>query len=117
MRGSAAFPPARVWGMFHRRRWRADRSGKLRDGDVIEIVIDRNKLEGHVNFVGENGENVRCRRRPPATAEARGRATDLRPDPALPADTRLWAALQHASGGIWGGCVYDAEAIVRKLRG
>ncbi len=30
--------------------------GKLRDGDVIEIVIDRNKLEGQVNFVGEGNE-------------------------------------------------------------
>ena len=26
-----------------------------------------------------------------------------------------WAALQQASGGIWGGCVYDAEAIVQRL--
>jgi hypothetical protein len=40
---------------------------------------------------------------------------DLAADPALPADTRLWAALQHASGGIWGGCVYDVESIVHKL--
>jgi xylonate dehydratase len=38
---------------------------------------------------------------------------DLEPDPALPADTRLWAALQHASGG----CVYDPEQIIAKLAG
>jgi hypothetical protein len=42
---------------------------------------------------------------------------DLEPDPALPADTRLWAALQHASGGVWGGCVYDPDAIIAKLAG
>ena len=24
-------------------------------------------------------------------------------------DTRLWAALVQASGGVWGGCVYDAR--------
>ena len=42
---------------------------------------------------------------------------DLAPDPALPADTRLWAALQHASGGVWGGCVYDPDAIIAKLAG
>ena len=36
-------------------------------------------------------------------------------DPNLPADTRLWAALQHVGGGTWGGCVYDVEAIVNKL--
>ncbi len=88
--------------------------GKLRDGDMIEIVIDRNKLEGQVNFAGENGillspeeANALLSRR-----EAR---TDLRPDPKLPEDTKLWAALQNASGGIWGGCVYDPEAIIRKL--
>jgi xylonate dehydratase len=90
--------------------------GKLRDGDMIEIVIDRNKLEGHVNFVGEAGEAF-------DSEEGHRRLTyravrsDLHPDPALPEDTRLWAALQQASGGIWGGCVYDAESIVRKLTG
>ena len=29
--------------------------GKVVDGDLIEIIVDRNKLEGSVNFVGENG--------------------------------------------------------------
>ena len=37
------------------------------------------------------------------------------PDPDLPADTRLWAALQRVSGGTWGGCVYDVEAILKAL--
>jgi xylonate dehydratase len=67
-----------------------------------------------VNFVGELEQIFdaeeglrRLNQRPPRT--------DLRPDPALPEDTRLWAALQQASGGIWGGCVYDPEAIVRRL--
>ncbi len=89
--------------------------GKLRDGDIIEIVIDRNKLEGNVNFVGENGETF-----PPE--EGRRRLSkrpcraDLGADPLLPDDTRLWAAMQQASGGIWGGCVYDSESIIRKLR-
>jgi len=48
-----------------------------------------------------------------------GRAprTDLAPDPLLPADTRLWAVLQNASGGTWGGCVFDVEAIAEKLLG
>jgi hypothetical protein len=40
---------------------------------------------------------------------------DLAADPALPDDTRLWAALQHASGGTWAGCVYDADAILAAL--
>ena len=40
---------------------------------------------------------------------------DLRPDERLPADTRLWAALQQASGGTWAGCVYDVERIVQVI--
>ena len=58
------------------------------------------------------------------TAELVGRTlaerpprSDLAADPLLPADTRLWAALQNASGGVWGGCVYDAGAIVERLAG
>jgi hypothetical protein len=27
----------------------------------------------------------------------------------------LWAALVEASGGIWGGCVYDVDAIAARL--
>ncbi|MBV8073771.1 MAG: YjhG/YagF family D-xylonate dehydratase [Acidobacteriaceae bacterium] len=90
--------------------------GRVRDGDLIEVIIDRNKLEGHVNLVGEGGERFDAeegRRR----LLMRAPRPDLRPDRQLPEDTRLWAALQNASGGIWGGCVYDAEAIVRKLGG
>jgi len=41
---------------------------------------------------------------------------DLAADANLPDDTRLWAALQSASGGTWGGCVYDVEAITEKLQ-
>jgi putative YjhG/YagF family dehydratase len=88
--------------------------GKIQDGDLIEIHIDRNKLEGSVNFVGENGHMFdsdeglrRLQARPPRK--------NLRPDPLLPEDTRLWAALQQASGGIWGGCVYDPDQIIAKL--
>ncbi len=88
--------------------------GRLREGDTVEIVIDRNRLEGYANLVGENGElfdSEEGYRR----LTLRNPRPDLRPDPLLPEDTRLWAALQNASGGIWGGCVYDSEAIIRKL--
>jgi dihydroxyacid dehydratase/phosphogluconate dehydratase len=88
--------------------------GKLRDGDILEIVVDRTNLEGHVNLIGEAEEIfdfVEGARR----LALRPARPDLRPDPALPADTRLWAALQQASGGIWGGCVYDADAIAQAL--
>ena len=47
---------------------------------------------------------------------ARPMPAGLAPDPDLPAETRLWAALQDASGGTWGGCVFDVEAILKKLQ-
>jgi hypothetical protein len=40
---------------------------------------------------------------------------DLAPHPLLPDDTRLWAALQAASGGTWAGCIYDTERIIEVL--
>ena len=85
--------------------------GRLADGDVIEIVIDRRSLTGSVNLVEAAG-----RRLDPAEATrllaSRPPHPDLRAHPDLPADTRLWAALQAASGGTWGGCVYDVDRIV-----
>ena len=89
--------------------------GKLRDGDVIEIRIDRNTLDGSVNFIGESGETFSAEEGAARLARRTPR-TDLAPDPRLPDDTRLWAVLQQASGGTWGGCVYDLEAIASKLR-
>ena len=89
--------------------------GKLREGDWIEIVIDRITMEGRANFVGE-GEERFDPEEGARRLNARPVRTDLRPDPELPEDTRLWAALQQASGGVWGGCVYDAEAIIGRLR-
>ena len=49
--------------------------------------------------------------------DARQPRPDLAPDPSLPDDTRIWAALQDVSGGTWGGAVYDADAILRDARG
>jgi putative YjhG/YagF family dehydratase len=85
--------------------------GKVQEGDPIEIVIDRVNLDGSVNFVGggsvEEGSRI---------LDARPLRSDLEPDPALPEETRLWAALQDVSGGTWGGCVFDAEAITTALK-
>ena len=88
--------------------------GRVRDGDTIEIVIDREALHGTVDLVGEGEERfsaVEGRRR----LASRAPRKDLAPHPQLPDDTRLWAALIQASGGVWGGCVYDADAIIRQL--
>ncbi len=89
--------------------------GKLRDADQIQIIIDRNKLVGSVDLVGDAsgihgadwGSQELARRSP---------RPDLAPDELLPDDTKLWALLQNASGGVWGGCIYDVEAIASKMR-
>jgi dihydroxyacid dehydratase/phosphogluconate dehydratase len=88
--------------------------GKLRDGDMIEIVVDRTTLEGSINFVGENADAAGVEEGSRILAARPSRA-DLAPDPSLPDDTRIWAALQDVSGGTWGGAVYDAALILRTL--
>jgi len=88
--------------------------GKVRDGDRIRIVIDRNKLEGRVDLVGDAESDFGCDAGN-RTLEERTPHPDLSPDPKLPPETRLWAALQQAGGGTWGGCVYDVERIVEQL--
>jgi putative YjhG/YagF family dehydratase len=76
----------------------------VRDGDEIEIEIDRNTMDGRIHFVA--GDEVLAQREP---------HPDLQLDPNIPDDTRLWAALQQVGGGTWGGCVYDVDAIIKKL--
>ena len=88
--------------------------GKLRDGDLLQIEIDQRQLTGHVNFVGEASAQVTPEEGAGILA-GRAPREDLLPDPNLPPATRLWAALQHAGGGTWGGCVYDVDEIVRAL--
>jgi len=88
--------------------------GRLRDGDLVEIVIDRVSLEGSVNLVGAGGE-VRGAEWGSRELATRPANPAVAPHPQLPDDTRLWAALQEAGGGTWGGCVYDADAIVAAL--
>jgi xylonate dehydratase len=88
--------------------------GKLRDGDLIEIVIDTRTLEGSLNFVGESGVEIGSESGS-RILERRGPRPDLAADAALPDDTRIWAALQDVSGGAWGGSVYDTESILRVI--
>jgi len=88
--------------------------GKLRDGDVIRIVVDRNKLEGSIDFVGEAEQKFSVDEGTVILAR-RPQREDLAPAANLPADTRLWAALQQAGGGTWGGCVYDVNAVLELL--
>jgi dihydroxyacid dehydratase/phosphogluconate dehydratase len=84
--------------------------GKLRDGDTIQIVVDRNRLEGSIDLVG-TGDRMFVPEEGKQLLAKRPSRDDLAPDPSLPDDTHLWAALQRVSGGTWGGCVFDTEAI------
>jgi putative YjhG/YagF family dehydratase len=88
--------------------------GKVCEGDIIRVRLDCRKLEGSVDLVGEGTRRFTAEE---GAALLMGRATrpDVAPHPALPDDTRLWAALQHAGGGTWGGCVYDADAVIAAL--
>ncbi len=89
--------------------------GKLRDGDLVEISVDRTNLEGRVNLAGTADGALE----PAAAAELLERRTPhpgLAANTALPDDTRLWAALQAASGGTWRGAVYDVDRIVAALQ-
>lgn len=105
--------------------------GRIQDGDVIEIIIDRAALVGSVDLVGSSdligsvyvgsgdgvgsGESLFTPEEGRRQLAARKPRADLRPHPSLPDDTRLWAALIQASGGVWGGCIYDTESILARL--
>jgi len=84
--------------------WAGGPIGKLRDGDRIRVEIDCRNLTGTLSYIGDFDELLKRPQHP-----------DLTLDPALPDDTRLWAALQNVSGGSWGGCVYDVDAIIERL--
>jgi putative YjhG/YagF family dehydratase len=88
--------------------------GKLRDGDLIRLVVSGHSCSGTVDFVG-TAEEKSTPEEGAALLSQRPCRDDLAPNPNLPDDTRLWAALQAASGGTWGGCVFDAQEIARTL--
>jgi len=88
--------------------------GKLHDGDLIEISIDRSRLEGSINLIGHDGREYSSEDGARVLAQRQPRP-DLKPDPALPGDSRLWAALQEIGGGAWGGCVFDVDEILRVI--
>jgi putative YjhG/YagF family dehydratase len=90
--------------------------GKLHDGDMIQIVIDRQQMVGTVDFIGEAG-HLYSSEEGAHELHSREPHPGLAPHPQLPDDTRLWAALQQASGGTWGGCVYDVDSVLRSLHG
>jgi dihydroxyacid dehydratase/phosphogluconate dehydratase len=85
--------------------WAGGPIGQVRTGDVIRLHVDTVRLEGSVDVVTPDAAEFAARPRHPG----------LQRDERVPADTRLWAALQEASGGTWAGCVYDPDRIAHLL--
>lgn len=85
--------------------WAGGPLARVRDGDRLAVRIDTRNLEGSLDLVSS----------PEPKWLSRPLHPNLLPDPRVPADTRLWAALQQVSGGTWGGCVYDVPAILKRL--
>ena len=88
--------------------------GKVKDGDLIEIIVDRINLTGSINLIGDGTKRFTPEEGAKLLAE-RTPSVPLKPDPQMPSDTLLWAMLQKAGGGTWGGCVYDTAAIAKVL--
>lgn len=102
--------------MLDRKLWQVALlvSCAMRDGDIVEIIVDMNKLEGSLNFIGTEDHPLTYEE---GAEELARRETnpDVKPDDDLPDDTRLWAALQDVSGGAWKGNVYDVDKIIEVL--
>ena len=96
-------PEALAGGPIGRlQRWRPDRNRHRPQNAHRHGQSRRRSCRASSSSAEEGARQLRDREPRP----------DLGPHPALPDDTRLWAALVQASGGVWGGCVYDADAII-----
>tara|TARA_B100001123_G_scaffold236542_1_gene265241 strand:- start:2122 stop:4080 length:1959 start_codon:yes stop_codon:yes gene_type:complete len=89
--------------------------GKLIDGDTLQITVDTIHLEGQIDLVGEGQERFDTQEGADRLA-TRDPRPDLSADADLPPETRIWALLQQLSGGTWGGCVYDPDALADALK-
>lgn len=88
--------------------------GRVREGDLIQIIVDRVNLTGSVDLIG-TADGLLTPEAAAILLIDRPPHPNLAPRADLPADTRLWAALQALGGGTWGGCVYDPDSILRAL--
>lgn len=88
--------------------------GKLQEGDIIELIVDTVNLEGKINFIGNEAQPLSYEEGAKVLAK-RQVNSELKPDPNLPDDTRLWAALQSVTGGTWAGSVYNIDEIIKTI--
>jgi putative YjhG/YagF family dehydratase len=89
--------------------------GKLHDGDRVRVEVDTRRLHGKIELVRASSNDPSSFEPDDIELARRKSRDDLAPDPDLPADTRLWAALQTASGGVWQGAVFDVPKILAVL--
>ena len=90
--------------------------GRVREGDMIQIIVDRINLAGRIDLIGEDDRRFDVDEGARVLA-ARPPHPDLQFNADLPDDTHLWAVLQNISGGTWGGCGYDVDKIIERLGG
>ena len=88
--------------------------GKLRDGDVVEILIDRKTLTGSINLIGQADTaqafcSIELGSRILAERAINPLFAAVEP---LEDDIRLWAATQN---GTWRGCVADVDRVVKAM--
>ena len=94
---------------------------KYRKAHEYPTVLDPHDIRPYATLeqLGQGLRGFRGRGAQNATSALmlarRSSREDLAPAVNLPDDTRLWAALQQAGGGAWGGCVYDTDAILEQL--
>src|SRR5690606_12019375 len=62
--------------------------GRLRDGDIVRIEIDRNTLEGRIDFIGSDPDQPLPPDEAAAVLRARAPHPAIAAHPRLPADTR-----------------------------
>ncbi|MCP4296890.1 MAG: hypothetical protein GY786_14910 [Proteobacteria bacterium] len=91
--------------------------GRVRDGDIIDIYLNRKKPEGSINIMGDSSialENADIELGN-SILEKRSPREDLAAHPDMPKSVRLWSILQESGGGIWGGCVNDVDSICKSF--
>ena len=87
---------------------------KLQLDTGLDLMCVRH-LRGEINFIGTASEKLSPKEAGRVLSN-REPHPGLRPNESLPDDTRLWAALQNASGGIWSGCIYDVDKIIEIIQ-
>ena len=113
----------------HPAPWRLSAGGRIDRSHTVTVTFDGKSYPAHpgdtlasallahgVKLVGRSFKYHRPRGILTMAGQDANTLVQLNDEPNVPADTRLWAWLQQASGGTWGGCVYDVDRIEQVIR-